>query len=66
MENVLPLSGGNGPQEEQAGNVQSMYCKELVYGEGTEFSFEELRAQRYFKQLNGKSKKKSFQQTCIS
>lgn len=41
--------------KEQPGTVQSMYCKELVLGGDTEFSFEELRAQRYYKQLNGMS-----------
>uniref|UniRef100_W5KYA8 Mitotic checkpoint serine/threonine-protein kinase BUB1 beta-like n=1 Tax=Astyanax mexicanus TaxID=7994 RepID=W5KYA8_ASTMX len=60
VERVIP-SSGNGPQEEhdarhqeQPGNVQAMYCLELVSGGDTEFSFEELRAQRYFKQLNEK------------
>ncbi|XP_036437729.1 mitotic checkpoint serine/threonine-protein kinase BUB1 beta isoform X2 [Colossoma macropomum] len=61
MERMIPSSVGNGPQEEHAsmpkeqnGSVQSMYCKDLVFGGDTELSFEELRAQRYFKQLNEK------------
>lgn len=37
----------------QPGMVQSMYCQELVLGGDIEFSFEELRAQRYYQQLNG-------------
>ncbi|XP_026778566.3 mitotic checkpoint serine/threonine-protein kinase BUB1 beta [Pangasianodon hypophthalmus] len=61
-----PVEGGipsswSGTQEEsisqnkeQPGMVQSMYCKELVLGGDTEFSFEELRAQRYYQRLNEK------------
>ncbi|XP_066533616.1 mitotic checkpoint serine/threonine-protein kinase BUB1 beta [Hoplias malabaricus] len=56
MERVMPSSGGSGAQEELGvqQNIQSMYCKDLVFAEGTEFSFEELRSRRYFKQLNEK------------
>ncbi|XP_060773915.1 mitotic checkpoint serine/threonine-protein kinase BUB1 beta isoform X2 [Neoarius graeffei] len=42
--------------QEQPGTVQSMYCQELVLGGDIEFSFEELRAQRYYQQLNEKVK----------
>ncbi|KAM9435458.1 mitotic checkpoint serine/threonine-protein kinase BUB1 beta isoform 2-T2 [Clarias gariepinus] len=51
----------SGPQEEsisqskeQPCTVQAMYCKELLLVGATEFSFEELRSQRYFKQLDEK------------
>uniref|UniRef100_A0A8C1SH81 BUB1 mitotic checkpoint serine/threonine kinase Ba n=1 Tax=Cyprinus carpio TaxID=7962 RepID=A0A8C1SH81_CYPCA len=43
-------------QEEQEsqpeGHVQIMYCKDQVYQEDSEFSLEELRAQRYYKSLS--------------
>lgn len=43
--------------KEQPGTVQSMYCKELVFRDDKEFSFEELRAQRCYKQFNGMCQK---------
>ncbi|XP_076874062.1 mitotic checkpoint serine/threonine-protein kinase BUB1 beta [Brachyhypopomus gauderio] len=48
-----PQDGPASHYKHQSG-VQSMYSVELVSGGGTEFSFEELRAQRYFKQLKEK------------
>lgn len=53
-------SSQSGTQEDRVGEnkmqpdgVQVMYCKELVYGSDGEFTFEELRAQRYYKKING-------------
>uniref|UniRef100_A0A673N595 Mitotic checkpoint serine/threonine-protein kinase BUB1 beta-like n=1 Tax=Sinocyclocheilus rhinocerous TaxID=307959 RepID=A0A673N595_9TELE len=37
---------------QQEGHVQIMYCKDQVYQEDAEFSFEELRAQRHYKSLS--------------
>lgn len=53
--NTLEAAAPPSTQEEQVSqNVQCMYCKELVYCDGMEFSFEELRAKRYYKQVNEK------------
>lgn len=65
-----PTEGGipsswSGTQEEDCVNqnklqpdkVQIMYCKEQVLEGDQEFSFEELRAQRYYQKLNGMSQK---------
>ncbi|CAN9502253.1 unnamed protein product [Ophioblennius macclurei] len=40
-------------KEAESGNLreQSMYCKELLMAGATEFCFEELRADRYFKRI---------------
>lgn len=40
-------------QEAESGKSQeqSMYCKELLLSGATEFCFEELRAERYFKKV---------------
>lgn len=40
-------------KEAEAGKLQeqSMYCKELLLSGATEFCFEELRAERYFKKI---------------
>ncbi|XP_058235726.1 mitotic checkpoint serine/threonine-protein kinase BUB1 beta isoform X2 [Hemibagrus wyckioides] len=55
------LSSQSGTQEDRVGQntmqpdgVQVMYCKELVYGSDGEFTFEELRAQHYYKKINEK------------
>lgn len=40
---------------QQDGHLQIMYCKDLVYQDDHEFSFEELRAQRYYKALSEKA-----------
>uniref|UniRef100_A0A671SUU7 Mitotic checkpoint serine/threonine-protein kinase BUB1 beta-like n=1 Tax=Sinocyclocheilus anshuiensis TaxID=1608454 RepID=A0A671SUU7_9TELE len=37
---------------QQEGHVQIMYCKDQVYQEDAEFSFEELRALRHYKSLS--------------
>ncbi|KAK2855793.1 hypothetical protein Q5P01_004528 [Channa striata] len=39
--------------QEQCGAVMSGYCNGLVMGEGLEFSFEELQAEKYFKCRDG-------------
>ncbi|XP_016105194.1 mitotic checkpoint serine/threonine-protein kinase BUB1 beta-like isoform X3 [Sinocyclocheilus grahami] len=39
-------------ESQQEGHVQIMYCKDQVYQEDAEFSFEELRAQRHYKSLS--------------
>ncbi|KAK2864164.1 hypothetical protein Q7C36_003318 [Tachysurus vachellii] len=64
---ICPTEGGipsswSGTQEEdcvsqnklQPDKVQIMYCKEQVLNGDQEFSFEELRAQRYYQKLNEK------------
>ena len=40
-------------KEAEAGKLQeqSMYCKELLLSGATEFCFEELRAERFFKKM---------------
>uniref|UniRef100_A0A673C8I6 BUB1 N-terminal domain-containing protein n=3 Tax=Sphaeramia orbicularis TaxID=375764 RepID=A0A673C8I6_9TELE len=45
-----PLSRGPGCQEEGGSKVVIEYCKELLTRGGYEFSFEELRAERYRQQ----------------
>ncbi|KAI5090681.1 mitotic checkpoint serine/threonine-protein kinase BUB1 beta isoform X9 [Silurus meridionalis] len=60
VENGIPSSWSRTQEErvsqtkEQLGSERSMYCKELVFVGETEFSFEELRTQRYYKRLNEK------------
>lgn len=45
-----PLERLQEPQQAEDGKKeQSMYCKELLFSGVTEFCFEELRAERYFK-----------------
>uniref|UniRef100_A0A1A8B667 Budding uninhibited by benzimidazoles 1 homolog beta b n=1 Tax=Nothobranchius furzeri TaxID=105023 RepID=A0A1A8B667_NOTFU len=41
-------------KDAEAGKLQeqSMYCKELLLSGATEFCFEELRAERYFKKMS--------------
>ncbi|KAL1254217.1 hypothetical protein QQF64_016446 [Cirrhinus molitorella] len=54
----IPLETAVPSQRSQCleeGNVQIMYCKDLVYQGNAEFSFEELRAQRYYKALSEKA-----------
>ncbi|KAM6913206.1 mitotic checkpoint serine/threonine-protein kinase BUB1 beta [Xenentodon cancila] len=48
-------------KEAEAGKVQeqSMYCKELLFSGASEFCFEELRAERYFKKMAQESKEAS-------
>lgn len=45
-------------KEAEAGKLQerSMYCKELLLSGATEFCFEELRAEHFFKKMAQKSK----------
>lgn len=45
-------------KEAESGKLQeqSMYCKELLLSGATEFCFEEVRAERYFKKMAQESK----------
>ncbi|XP_056621354.1 mitotic checkpoint serine/threonine-protein kinase BUB1 beta isoform X2 [Triplophysa dalaica] len=56
---VQSLGSQRGHEDEvvlqQDSHLQIMYCKDLVYRDDHEFSFEELRAQRYYKALSEKA-----------
>ncbi|XP_059354091.1 mitotic checkpoint serine/threonine-protein kinase BUB1 beta-like isoform X2 [Carassius carassius] len=58
LETAAPSQRSQAPEEhvsQQEGHVQIMYCKDQVYQGDTEFSLEELRAQRYYKALSEKA-----------
>ncbi|XP_048063854.1 mitotic checkpoint serine/threonine-protein kinase BUB1 beta isoform X2 [Megalobrama amblycephala] len=57
-ETAVPSQRSQTPEEhvsQQEGQMQIMYCKDQVYQGDKEFSFEELRAQRYYRALSEKS-----------